>query len=76
MVPIVIHSRRPNYACAHDRVPSRDIATEYTPKDMRCYGPEALRRNAPWRTIPYAALQLMPRNLDDIPPIADTSTGP
>eukprot|EP00965_Chrysotila_dentata_P022762 754584-Pleurochrysis_carterae.AAC.1 len=24
----------------------------------------------------YAALQLAPRNLDDIPPIADTTTGP
>eukprot|EP00965_Chrysotila_dentata_P041178 1366306-Pleurochrysis_carterae.AAC.1 len=26
--------------------------------------------------LPYAALQLAPRNLDDIPPIADTTTGP
>eukprot|EP00965_Chrysotila_dentata_P178707 5901784-Pleurochrysis_carterae.AAC.1 len=26
--------------------------------------------------LPCAALQLTPRNLDDIPPIADTSTGP
>eukprot|EP00965_Chrysotila_dentata_P092770 3063023-Pleurochrysis_carterae.AAC.3 len=26
--------------------------------------------------LPYAALQLAPQNLDDIPPIADTSTGP
>eukprot|EP00965_Chrysotila_dentata_P063895 2117546-Pleurochrysis_carterae.AAC.1 len=26
--------------------------------------------------LPYAALQLARRNLDDIPPIADTSTGP
>eukprot|EP00965_Chrysotila_dentata_P052741 1749726-Pleurochrysis_carterae.AAC.1 len=25
--------------------------------------------------LPYAALQLEPRNLDDIPPIADTTTG-
>eukprot|EP00965_Chrysotila_dentata_P059411 1971315-Pleurochrysis_carterae.AAC.1 len=24
--------------------------------------------------LPYAALQLAPRNLDDIPPIADTTT--
>eukprot|EP00965_Chrysotila_dentata_P149736 4944355-Pleurochrysis_carterae.AAC.1 len=26
--------------------------------------------------LPYEALQLAPRNLDDIPPIADTTTGP
>eukprot|EP00965_Chrysotila_dentata_P169767 5603615-Pleurochrysis_carterae.AAC.3 len=26
--------------------------------------------------LPYAALQLAPRNLDDIPPIADTTMGP
>eukprot|EP00965_Chrysotila_dentata_P252690 6210822-Pleurochrysis_carterae.AAC.1 len=26
--------------------------------------------------LPYAALQLAPRNLDDIPPIADTTTRP
>eukprot|EP00965_Chrysotila_dentata_P147207 4860491-Pleurochrysis_carterae.AAC.1 len=26
--------------------------------------------------LPHAALQLAPRNLDDIPPIADTTTGP
>eukprot|EP00965_Chrysotila_dentata_P094739 3133057-Pleurochrysis_carterae.AAC.1 len=26
--------------------------------------------------LPYAALQLAPRNFDDIPPIADTTTGP
>eukprot|EP00965_Chrysotila_dentata_P042707 1417661-Pleurochrysis_carterae.AAC.1 len=26
--------------------------------------------------LPYAALQLAPRNLDGIPPIADTTTGP
>eukprot|EP00965_Chrysotila_dentata_P049499 1640792-Pleurochrysis_carterae.AAC.1 len=26
--------------------------------------------------LPYAALQLAARNLDDIPPIADTTTGP
>eukprot|EP00965_Chrysotila_dentata_P021897 724742-Pleurochrysis_carterae.AAC.1 len=32
MVPILIHSRRPTHACAHDRVPSRDRAAEYTPK--------------------------------------------
>eukprot|EP00965_Chrysotila_dentata_P003018 97753-Pleurochrysis_carterae.AAC.2 len=25
--------------------------------------------------LPYAALQLAPRNLDDIPPIADTTSG-
>eukprot|EP00965_Chrysotila_dentata_P045650 1516339-Pleurochrysis_carterae.AAC.1 len=32
MVPILILSRRPTYACAQDRVPSRDRATEHTPK--------------------------------------------
>eukprot|EP00965_Chrysotila_dentata_P259921 6213727-Pleurochrysis_carterae.AAC.3 len=26
--------------------------------------------------LPYAALQRAPRNLDDIPPIANTTTGP
>eukprot|EP00965_Chrysotila_dentata_P065583 2173119-Pleurochrysis_carterae.AAC.2 len=26
--------------------------------------------------LPYAALSLTPRNLDDIPPIADSSSGP
>eukprot|EP00965_Chrysotila_dentata_P122914 4062985-Pleurochrysis_carterae.AAC.1 len=35
MVPILIHSRRPTYACAHDRVPSRDRATEHTPESKQ-----------------------------------------
>eukprot|EP00965_Chrysotila_dentata_P023027 762890-Pleurochrysis_carterae.AAC.2 len=34
MVPLLIHSRRPTHPCAHDRVPSRDRATEYTPESM------------------------------------------
>eukprot|EP00965_Chrysotila_dentata_P132325 4375673-Pleurochrysis_carterae.AAC.1 len=38
--------------------------------DQRAYG--AMLRGE----LPYAALSLTPRNLDDIPPIEDTTTGP
>eukprot|EP00965_Chrysotila_dentata_P165312 5458804-Pleurochrysis_carterae.AAC.1 len=38
--------------------------------DQKAYG--AMLRGE----LPYAALSLTPRNLGDIPPIADTTTGP
>eukprot|EP00965_Chrysotila_dentata_P260320 6213863-Pleurochrysis_carterae.AAC.2 len=38
--------------------------------DQKAYG--AMLRGE----LPYAALSLTPRNLDDVPPIADTTTGP
>eukprot|EP00965_Chrysotila_dentata_P220524 6191830-Pleurochrysis_carterae.AAC.1 len=38
--------------------------------DQKAYG--AMLRGE----LPYAALLLTPRNLEDIPPIADTTTGP
>eukprot|EP00965_Chrysotila_dentata_P259704 6213644-Pleurochrysis_carterae.AAC.9 len=130
MVPLLFHSRRPTYACAQYRVPSRDRATEHTPESQHLVAPprhwgRVLRMFAfsamdtshspdsffgsgngsefPWGTpnkvelkhflesfqdamdqkpygamlrgeLPYAALQLALRNLDDIPPITDTGT--
>eukprot|EP00965_Chrysotila_dentata_P097671 3229289-Pleurochrysis_carterae.AAC.2 len=138
----VCAAKQPTCACAHDRVPSQDRATEYTPESVSyldislqtatfsstsrhwgcvllmfafgamdtshspdSFSAPATSLNFPEETpnkvelkhflesfqnamdhkpygaklrgeLPYAALRLAPRSLDDIPPIADTSTRP
>eukprot|EP00965_Chrysotila_dentata_P076180 2516445-Pleurochrysis_carterae.AAC.1 len=61
------------FPCRHSH---QNQAKSVLRTSSRYYGSEALRCNAPIGELPYAALQLAPRNLDDIPPLADTTTGP